>query len=135
NVNPQLRDAEAREAIARVLDQNVMVMAGAGAGKTHELVGRMLALIASGRVRIEHVAAITFTRKAAGELRERFVKRLNEILPEADPEEAQRLRIALRRVDQCFMGTIHSFCGRLLRERPVEGRVPPDFSEIEAEDE
>ena len=42
---------------------------------------------------------------------------------------------ALRRADRCFMGTIHSFCGRLLRERPVEGRVPPDFVELEAQDE
>lgn len=134
-VNPDLRDAEARAAIATSLDRNVMVMAGAGAGKTHELVGRMIALVASGEVQVEHIAAITFTRKAAGELRERFIRRLNEVLPSAGPEAADHLKTALRNADQCFMGTIHSFCGRLLRERPVEGQVPPDFAEVEAEDE
>ena len=130
-----LRDADARLAIESELDRNVMVLAGAGAGKTHALVGRMIALLRTGRVEVEHIAAITFTRKAAGELRDRFMKRLREELPGTEGTERDRLEAAMARADQCFMGTIHSFCGRLLRERPVEGRVPPDFSELEKEEE
>jgi ATP-dependent helicase/nuclease subunit A len=65
-------DARARQAIVRELDVNLLVEAGAGSGKTTELVKRMLALLETGTAEISEIAAVTFTRKAAGELRERF---------------------------------------------------------------
>ena len=129
------RDAAERVRIETELDRNLMVLAGAGAGKTHELVGRMIALVRTGRVLVDQIAAITFTRKAAGELRDRFVERLREAITGSTGDERARLEEALRQVDQCFMGTIHSFCGRLLRERPLEARIPPDFREIQGEEE
>ena len=54
------------------LDRNLLVEAGAGSGKTHMMAARMAAGIASGKYQIEHMAAVTFTRKAASELRGRF---------------------------------------------------------------
>ena len=67
--NKRLIDKEEREKIKTALDTTLLVKAGAGSGKTYSLVERMLALLSSGRARINTFAAVTFTRKAAAELR------------------------------------------------------------------
>lgn len=131
-----LRDQKARDLIREELHRNVMVLAGAGAGKTYALVERMVAAVRSGAAEIDRMAAITFTRKAAGEMRGRFYLRLRAERAEAsNAAEAARVDRAIERIDQCFIGTIHSFCGRLLRERPLEAGLPPDFEEIEDREE
>ena len=130
-----LRDQQARDAIARVLDQNMMVLAGAGAGKTYALVQRMVNAVQTGVVAVDQLAAITFTRKAAGEMRGRFFSALKARAEEAEGEALGRVQRALEKIDQCFIGTIHAFCGQLLRERPVEAGLPPDFSEVEEREE
>ena len=130
-----LRDQQARDKIAEALDQNMMVLAGAGAGKTHALVQRMANAVQTGVVAVDHLTAITFTRKAAGEMRGRFFSELKSRAKKADGEDLNRIQNALEKVDQCFIGTIHSFCGQLLRERPVEAGLPPDFSEVEEREE
>ncbi len=130
-----LHDQAARDAIENELDVNLMVLAGAGAGKTHSLVGRMVASVRRGVVEVDRMAAITFTRKAAGEMRSRFFLRLQKEREKADGEERDRIERALAMIDQCFVGTIHSFCGRMLRERPIEAKLPPDFTEIEQVEE
>jgi len=130
-----LQDQAARDAIQNDLGCNMMVLAGAGAGKTHELIGRMVHCILAGAGEVDHMAAITFTRKAAGEMRGRFYGALRSQKQVAEGREADRIQRALESIDQCFIGTIHSFCGRLLRERPVEARLAPDFAEIEERDE
>lgn len=129
----ELADAAARRRIGQELDRNLVVEAAAGAGKTHALVGRIVALVARGECGIDQVAAVTFTRKAAGELRGRLLTRLEFALEEAAPGsgEAERLRAALERFERAFAGTIHSFCARLLRERPVEAGVDPGFDEVD----
>src|SRR5690349_21753695 len=65
-------DRASRDAIRARLDENILVEAGAGSGKTQMLAERMAAGIASGVYAIEHMAAVTFTRKAASELRGRL---------------------------------------------------------------
>src|SRR5215203_3918908 len=65
-------DAESRRIIREELLTNILVEAGAGSGKTQMLAERMAAGVASGVYQIEHLAAVTFTRKAASELRGRF---------------------------------------------------------------
>jgi ATP-dependent helicase/nuclease subunit A len=126
-----LGDARARELIGTDLDASMLVEAAAGTGKTHSMVSRMVALVASGRARIRTLAAVTFTRKAAAELKSRFEVAVEEAARGADGEERARLLEARDRLDQCFVGTIHSFCARLLRERPVEAGVDPSFEEID----
>jgi len=79
------------------------------------------------------MAAVTFTRKAAAELRSRFQVALEKAVRQAGGEEKERLEAALTHVEQCFIGTIHSFCARLLRERPVEAGVDLAFEEIDEE--
>lgn len=133
---PHLPDRKQRRLILRELDRNIMVEAAAGTGKTTSMVGRMLALLRSGRCgSIRTMAAVTFTRKAAAELRSRFQVELERAVREAAGEEKERLEDALTHVEQCFIGTIHSFCARLLRERPVEAGVDLAFEEIDEEED
>jgi ATP-dependent helicase/nuclease subunit A len=124
-------DCASRRSIREDLLTNILVEAGAGSGKTQMLAERMAAGIASGVYKVEHIAAVTFTRKAASELRGRFHLALEKRLGEADPEEAARVRSALSNLERFFAGTIHSFCARLLRERPVESGVSPGFTELD----
>ena len=128
-----LPDHTARERIGTDLDANLLVEAGAGAGKTTEMVRRMVALVQSGRAEAAQIAAVTFTRKAAAELRERFQTALERALREADAardrDVIERLDRALREIDRAFLGTIHAFCARLLRERPLDAGIDPAFRE------
>ena len=127
-------DQAAREGATRDLGANLLVEAGAGSGKTTLLAARMAALVESG-VPTARIAAVTFTRKASGELRERFQLALEQALQLAQAaksdERVDRLTRALDSLDDAFLGTIHSFCGRLLRERPIEAGLDPGFRELE----
>jgi ATP-dependent helicase/nuclease subunit A len=127
-----LNDQRSRDRIVSELDRNLLVEAGAGSGKTHMMAARMAAGVATGAYAIEQMAAVTFTRKAAAELRGRFQLALESALASAsDPNCAARLRSALSNLESFFAGTIHSFCAHLLRERPVEAGVSPGFTELE----
>ncbi|MGH8695315.1 MAG: UvrD-helicase domain-containing protein, partial [Burkholderiales bacterium] len=120
--------------------RNVLIDAGAGTGKTTILVDRLVEMVApaSGapEIPIERMAAITFTRKAAGELRLRIRERLLEELaePALSVERDVHLRAALAGLDTAYVGTIHSFADRLLRLRPVEAQLSPSY-EIAEDDE
>ncbi len=131
-----LADAKSRDQIATILDRNLLVEAAAGSGKTQSLANRMAHGILTGRYRVQDIAAVTFTRKAAGNLRDRFQSVLEKKLPKlTDPTEIDRVHTALSHLEGLFAGTIHSFCARLLRERPVEAGISPGFTELdEAED-
>jgi ATP-dependent helicase/nuclease subunit A len=130
-------DRESRRIIREELQTNLLVEAGAGSGKTQMLAERMAAGVASGDYQIQQMAAVTFTRKAASELRGRFHLALEASISPGSrgfrpqPEEQARVRGALSNLERFFAGTIHSFCARLLRERPVESGVSPGFTELD----
>lgn len=131
-------DAEARARIASDLSASLLVEAGAGSGKTTAMVGRMVALVRTGAASADQIAAVTFTRKAAGELRERFQEALERAFHASAgtaPAERARLGRALRDLDSTFVGTIHAFCAAILRERPFEAGVAPGFREVSGADE
>ena len=109
----------------------MLVEAAAGTGKTTSMIGRMVELLANGNCKIDTLAAVTFTRKAAAEIRGRFQIAIEKAVTDCKGEAADRLGEALAHIDRCFIGTIHSFCGRLLRERPVEAGVEIGFSELD----
>jgi len=133
---PAPSDEKARAAIEHDLDISMLVEAGAGSGKTTCLARRMVAVIREGRHEIDRLAAITFTRKAAAELRGRFQIELERAAKgETDPARRQRAEAALARLERLFTGTIHAFCSRMLRERPIEAGVTPDFAEIEDDED
>jgi ATP-dependent helicase/nuclease subunit A len=130
-----LPDARERAMIEESLDTNFLVEAAAGTGKTTSMVRRMAALIGSGKAKAANIAAVTFTRKAASELKSRFVLELESALARAkeagDTERACLLAAGIEESGRCFVGTIHSFCARLLRERPVEAGIDPEFTEMD----
>ncbi|MDH4130259.1 MAG: UvrD-helicase domain-containing protein [Gemmatimonadota bacterium] len=127
-----MSDQSARDRILADLDTNFLVEAGAGSGKTTALVGRLLSHVRRGTP-VDALAAVTFTRKAANELRERFQLELETATRDPSTPTAERTRAgdALRDLDRAFLGTIHAFCGRLLRERPLDAGLDPGFVELD----
>jgi ATP-dependent exoDNAse (exonuclease V) beta subunit len=124
-----LVDAAARDAILNDLDSTLIVEAAAGTGKTTALVRRILRILATGRASIDQVVAVTFTEKAAGELKLRLREALERERAATTAGAARdRLDAALTSLEEAHVNTIHGFCSDLLRERPVEARVDPLFT-------
>src|SRR5438093_154944 len=121
-------DADARRAITDDLDDTLVVEAAAGTGKTTELINRILSVLASGRATMTEIVAVTFTEKAAGELKLRLREELERARGSTEkPEVGARLEEALKTLEDAHVNTIHGFCAELLRERPVEACVDPLF--------
>jgi ATP-dependent exoDNAse (exonuclease V) beta subunit len=129
-------DAAERDDAMRDLTRTYLLEAGAGTGKTKVLVGRYISCVLDperGAGDVRTVAAITFTEKAAGELRQRVREELEKLeVAAAGRPEAIRIRAALDALDDAPISTIHGFAGRLLREFPVEARVDPAFEQLDA---
>ena len=128
-----LADQHARDAIAGALDETLVVEAAAGTGKTTELVRRILRILSTGRAKVRSIVAVTFTEKAAGELKLRLREALEKERTRAaadggDDEVKRLLDEALGELEEAHVSTIHGFCAELLRERPVEARVDPLFT-------
>jgi ATP-dependent helicase/nuclease subunit A len=145
------KDAGARTRAVTETARNVVISAGAGTGKTSLIVERLLVGIGSGAA-LGSIAAITFTEKAAGELRFRLAEGLEELaaraggaggkespasralahlrgLAHADAVEIERLcRAASLQLDRAMVTTIHGFCAQILRWHPIEAGLPPGFS-------
>jgi len=122
-------DAVARAAIRDDLDATLVVEAAAGTGKTTELVNRILRVLEVGPTTMDEVVAVTFTEKAAGELKLRLREALETARARAASADVRRrLDEALERLEEAHVNTIHGFCAELIRERPVEARVDPLFA-------
>jgi ATP-dependent exoDNAse (exonuclease V) beta subunit len=124
-----MKDARAREAIATDLDSTFVVEAAAGTGKTTELVRRIVRVLATGKASVGELVAVTFTEKAAGELKLRLRQELERRTDDASMDAASRRRLdaALMNLEEAHVSTIHGFCADLLRERPVEAGIDPLF--------
>jgi ATP-dependent exoDNAse (exonuclease V) beta subunit len=131
-------DGEARDAIRDDLGSTLVVEAAAGTGKTTELVGRIVEVVKSGRGDLARLVAVTFTEKAAGELKLRLRGKLEEARARAradsDAEVAARLERGLAGLEEAHVGTIHGFCADLLKQRPLQAGVDPLF-EVAIEEE
>ena len=124
-----IADQAARDRVERSLGETLFVEAGAGTGKTEALVRRIVNLIASGEVRANQIAAITFTEKAAAELYDRVLERIDERrLEETDPGRQQRFADAAEQLDNAAIETLHAFAARILRMYPIEAGLPPGFT-------
>jgi len=117
-----LVDQRDRDRACRDLDSSLVVEAGAGTGKTTVLVCRVLHILESQRATLPEIVAITFTEKAAGELKIRLREEI----------EKRGLRDSLQQLDRTNVSTIHAFASALLRERPVEAGVDPGFEQLDA---
>ncbi|MGE5303583.1 MAG: UvrD-helicase domain-containing protein [Alphaproteobacteria bacterium] len=129
-MSPPLADQTDRDRIATALDDTLIVEAAAGTGKTTELVRRIVRVIETGRAAVTGIVAVTFTEKAAGELKLRLREALEEARGGSASGSAERNRLdgALARLEEAQVSTIHGFCADLLRERPVEARIDPLFT-------
>ncbi len=104
-----------------VTDRNVVVSAGAGTGKTATLVARFVNLVSSKRADVNEVLTITFTEKAAEEMKRRI----------ADEFQRLGMRAEKAATETAYISTIHSFCARLIRENPFAAGVDPEFEVID----
>jgi ATP-dependent exoDNAse (exonuclease V) beta subunit len=121
-------DQAVRDRVVTDFDTTFLLEAGAGTGKTTVLVSRILALVRSGRATLDRIVAITFTEKAAGELKLRLREAIEEALAKTkDEAQADRLRTAVVDLERAPVSTIHAFAVALLRERPFEAGLDPGF--------
>jgi len=156
--DPPLTDAQKA---AMALDRELVISAGAGAGKTQTLSLRYVSLLlklaveavdragrgeAGARADIERVLVLTFTEKAAGEMADRCYRRLLELGLEARAREDDltaaygraftrglitQLDLLIDTFDSARISTFHGFCARLLREFPAETDTPAGFEILE----
>ena len=122
-------DRVATDRIRTALDETLFVEAGAGSGKTRALVDRVMALLLDAGEPLGAIAAITFTEKAAAELRDRVRHRLDSVAAGARSDHDDAVlavcQAALDELDGAAIGTLHSFAQRILSEHPVEAGLPP----------
>ena len=114
---------EVQKKAVQTLGKNILVSAGAGTGKTRVLVERILYLLRTQKAAITELLVLTFTEKAANEIKTRLsegFRAMNLVGPRRDLEKAA-------------IATFHSFASRLLKEHPLEAGVDPDFRVIETE--
>jgi ATP-dependent helicase/nuclease subunit A len=124
-----LADAAARTRIETDLATTLVVEAAAGTGKTTALVGRIVAVVRQGVATLDRIIAVTFTEKAAGEMKLRLRSELEKARKKssAGTSERDNLEGALKELEVARIGTIHALCADLLREHPVEAQVDPLF--------
>jgi ATP-dependent helicase/nuclease subunit A len=124
-------DQNVRDAIRTRVDINMCVEAGAGTGKTTVLVDRVAFLLEEGHADVRELAVITFTEKAAAELAARLREKLEAAQADAEGERLARIEAAIAGMNLAHIETIHAFAASLLRERPVEARIDPNFTVLD----
>src|SRR3972149_3282456 len=157
----ELPDDKDRLLAVTTFDKNIVVTAGAGTGKTTLLVDRITHLLMreTGPLSITDIIVITFTKKAANEMKVRLRSRLQYFIDSVDGNRgqgetgeknnyeaallrdlmqrynlgmdviAQRAVDAVNNLEKAQIGTIHSFAGHILRLYPLEAGITPDFVE------
>jgi ATP-dependent exoDNAse (exonuclease V) beta subunit len=122
----RLTDEDARLRIRNDTITTLFVEAGAGSGKTHVLVSRAQTLAVEDGIPIGKIAAVTFTERAASELRDRLRARLEQAAVHTTRAlQRERALAALDDLDTAAIGTLHSFAQRILSEHPIEAGIPP----------
>src|SRR3954452_24909302 len=114
-----MRLSDRQSAAARRTGQDVCVIAGPGSGKTSVLIQRFSWLVRERNISPGRILAITFTEKAATEIRMRILTAF---------EDLPQMRL---QIERAWVSTIHSFCARLLRENAIEAGIDPEFTVVE----
>lgn len=117
------------------LHSNLAVVAGAGSGKTRVLVNRYITILDDfynndQKLGVGNILALTFTEKAALEMRDRIRKKILSLKQRDQPFWIG----VIEELGEAHIGTIHSFCSRLLRSFPFESDLDPDFSVMDEAD-
>ena len=119
-ISPPIADGlneKQQQSVALDEDINALILAGAGSGKTRVLTHRIHYLVSTKNHHVDEILAVTFTNKAATEMKER----LSELLR--------------RPIGRMWVGTFHSLAHRLLRTHPVEANLSPTFQILDAQDQ
>src|SRR5215510_363283 len=109
-------NSEQREAV-ETLDGPLLVLAGAGTGKTRVLTTRFAHILITGRAYPNQVLAVTFTNKAAREMRDRVSAILG------------------RPAEGLWLGTFHALCARMLRRHAEQVGLKPNFTILDTDDQ
>jgi DNA helicase-2/ATP-dependent DNA helicase PcrA len=119
NLPTSLDGLNQEQRLSVTLDDNLnaLILAGAGSGKTRVLTHRIQYLVTEKNEHLDAILAVTFTNKAANEMRER----LSDLL--------------LRPIGRMWVGTFHSLAHRLLRTHPVEANLSPTFQILDQQDQ
>ena len=108
-----------------ITDRDLCVVAGPGSGKTRVLVERFANLVTARKASIDEILTLTFTEKAANEMKIRAAALFEQKGMEQERQE----------IEFAYLSTIHSFCARILRENAIEAGIDPQFrvtDELEA---
>src|SRR5262245_3170436 len=125
-----LTDQQGRAVTARAV--SVVLSSGAGCGKTHVLTERYLSHLRHDGAEVSQVVAITFTERAARQMRGRILQALARHLREAPTQaDADTRARHLRGLESAPISTIHAFCGTLLRQHALEAGLDPRFDVLE----
>jgi ATP-dependent helicase/nuclease subunit A len=115
---------------------NVLVVAGAGTGKTHTLIERCCSLLLEEGCSLDEILMVTFTDAAAAEMRKRIRARLaKNVLESTDARLSRRLEEQIALLDSAYISTLHSFCLRLVRDHFHDERLrlDPEFAVLTEE--
>lgn len=126
NYTPEQQAAIAEEG-------KVIVSASAGSGKTFVMINRLVRLVLSG-VSVKNVLVLTFTNKAAAQMRDKLRRALIAKIKESEGKTRDRLKAELEALPLADIGTIHGFCARLVRTRFYLTDADPAFRIISADD-
>lgn len=114
--------------------KNLLISAAAGSGKTAVLVERIVKLVVEERVSIDNMLIVTFTNAAAGEMKQRIQRRLQEIRrangmrgDAMDRELADLLSKQIQNVPRASISTVHSFCIQVIRDHFSLAEIDPAF--------
>ena len=115
-------------------EHNLLVSASAGSGKTYVMISRIISHILRGECEVNQILALTFTRAAAAEMKEKLRKAITEKIVGASADERAYLTRQLRLLPLTTVGTIHSFCSSLLKSYFFEAGVDPNFDLLPEEE-
>ena len=111
--------------------RNLVVSAGAGAGKTAVLTQRIIKIIREEKLSLNRLMVVTFTDKAAVEMKERVNAAIDNQIGKSGDEHFKKLRDDFLKNR---ISTFHAFCAALLREYPIEAQIDPYFRVMDETD-
>ncbi len=124
---------EQQAAAIQTRDVSIALSAGAGCGKTFVLTQRFLRQLEPGphTTELSALVAITFTDRAAREMRDRVREACQQRVQQCPPDEVEHWLTVLRGLDNARISTIHAFCTSLLKSNAIEARLDPRFAVLE----
>jgi len=130
----EIYEVNDEQALALDINKNIALHAGAGSGKTRVLTRRFLRLLLETSCDIDDIVAITFTKKAALEMKSRILELVNQFVLKSNDNLKSKLIKIKEKLDQANISTFHSFCDKIIREYYYKLELEPMYQIIEEVD-